>query len=138
MCAVYIKRSMRVKRCAARTFLDHTFSSLCGTGNLVSKRLFVLWFSDRQNFSPFICRVVFVRFSFTSPSFFSVYFFPIRMTEWSAKAVFDVTQHWVHFQLSVFRPSATVSRIGLMESCTCHCHWCGGPPWLADPPPHDG
>ena len=25
----------------------------------------------------------------------------------------------------VFRPSATVSRIGLMESCTCH-H--GGPP----------
>ncbi len=39
-----------------------------------------------------------------------------------------------------FRPSETVSRIGLMESCMCHrchCHWCGGPPppWLADPPP---
>ncbi len=30
---------------------------------------------------------------------------------------------------SVFRPSATVSRIGLMESrLHRHCHWCGGPP----------
>ncbi len=35
---------------------------------------------------------------------------------------------------AVFRPSATVSRIGLMESCMCRCH--GGPPQLADPPPH--
>ncbi len=36
----------------------------------------------------------------------------------------------------VFRPSATVSRIGLMESCTYHCHCRGGPPpLLADPPP---
>ncbi len=32
----------------------------------------------------------------------------------------------------VFRLSATVSRIGLMESCTCrHCHHCGG----ETPPP---
>ncbi len=30
-----------------------------------------------------------------------------------------------------FRPSATSCRIGLMESRTCHCRWCGGPPpWL--------
>ncbi len=43
----------------------------------------------------------------------------------------------------VFRPSATVSRIGLVESRLHHCCWCGGPPpppswlapWLADPPP---
>ena len=36
-----------------------------------------------------------------------------------------------------FRPSATVSRIGLMESCTCH-RCCGGPPpphWLTPPRP---
>ena len=40
-------------------------------------------------------------------------------------------------RFAIFRPSATVSRIGLMESHTCHCHWCGGPPppQLADPPP---
>ena len=44
----------------------------------------------------------------------------------------------------LFRPSATASRIGLMESrVRCHC-CCGGPPWLADPPawlatpPRDG
>ena len=38
---------------------------------------------------------------------------------------------WVN---GVFRSSTTVSRISLMESCMCgHCHWCGGPPWLADP-----
>ncbi len=45
------------------------------------------------------------------------------------------------FWYLVFRPSATVSRMGLMESCTCHCR--GGPPptpwltplpWLANPP----
>ncbi len=49
-------------------------------------------------------------------------------------------------EMAVVRPSATVSRIGLMESCTCrHCR--GGPPpppltpphrlpshWLTDPP----
>ncbi len=39
---------------------------------------------------------------------------------------------------SLFSPSATVSRNGLVESCLCrHCHWCGGPPyppgWLATP-----
>ncbi len=40
----------------------------------------------------------------------------------------------------LFRPSATVSRIGLMESCLRHCHCRGGPPLagypllLADPP----
>ncbi len=39
----------------------------------------------------------------------------------------------------LFRPSATVSRIGLMESCTCRCRWCGGPPPLASwPPSRDG
>ncbi len=37
------------------------------------------------------------------------------------------------FLQAVFRPSATVSRIGLMESrlrrhCHCRCCWCGGPP----------
>ncbi len=35
--------------------------------------------------------------------------------------------------LRVFRPSATVSRIGLMESCTCHVR--GGPHPLSPPPP---
>ncbi len=46
------------------------------------------------------------------------------------------------FLCSVFRPSATVSRIGLMESRLCRCR--GGPPsQLADPPgwlppPRDG
>ena len=34
----------------------------------------------------------------------------------------------VSASLSVFRPSATVSRIGLMESCTCR-RCCGGPPF---------
>ncbi len=39
------------------------------------------------------------------------------------------------FQSQFFRPSATVSRIGLLESCLhCRCHWCGGPP----PPPPAG
>ncbi len=32
----------------------------------------------------------------------------------------------------IFRPSVTVSRIGLMESCTCRCH--GGPPPSSTPP----
>ena len=33
---------------------------------------------------------------------------------------------------NVFRLTATVSRISLMESCTCHhCHWCG----YGTPPP---
>ena len=35
---------------------------------------------------------------------------------------------WIYWCL--FRPSATVSQISLMESCMCHCCW-GGPP-----PPH--
>ena len=38
----------------------------------------------------------------------------------------------------VFRPSATASRTGLMESCTCHhcpCHCHGGPPPPPPPPP---
>ncbi len=39
-------------------------------------------------------------------------------------------------RLAVFRPSATVSRIGLMESRMCRCHWHGGPPpLLATPSP---
>ena len=45
-----------------------------------------------------------------------------------------LTLPFVPLLVSVFRPSATVSRIGLMESCT----WCRGHPlnpWLADPPP---
>ncbi len=44
--------------------------------------------------------------------------------------------HYV--DVSVFRPSATVSRIGLMESrLHRRCPWCGRGtphPWLADPP----
>ena len=43
-----------------------------------------------------------------------------------------VTQNFASWvRMSFFRPSATVSRIGLLESRLrrpCHCHWCGGPP----------
>ncbi len=44
----------------------------------------------------------------------------------SAEKLFSFHFHFIFF--CVFRPSATVSRIGLMESCTWHC---GGPT-----PPH--
>ncbi len=56
--------------------------------------------------------------------------------EWLEPVILKV-QFWLH---QFFRPSATSCRIGLMESCTCHCHCCGGPrpsgwpPWLATPP----
>ncbi len=51
----------------------------------------------------------------------------------------DQVQNANHF-FFVFRPSATVSRIGLKESCTCHhshCHCYGRgttPTHLVDPP----
>ncbi len=39
----------------------------------------------------------------------------------------------------VFRPSSTVSRIGLMESrLRRRCRGCAPPPWLATPSPRDG
>ena len=43
----------------------------------------------------------------------------------------DQFYRWLHKQTlaaTVFRPSATVSRIGLMESRLHHCHCRGGPP----------
>ncbi len=60
-------------------------------------------------------------------------------------AVYEHSQHLlpsfcaVFCVASLFRPSATVSRMGLMVSRLCHC--CGGPPppppgWLT--PPRDG
>ncbi len=39
-----------------------------------------------------------------------------------------------HVKADIFRPSATVSRIGLRESCLHCCHGGPPPPWLADPP----
>ncbi len=47
------------------------------------------------------------------------------------------TIYWsAHPDVMLFRPSATVSRIGLMESCLRrHCRWCGGPPLAGYPPP---
>ncbi len=47
--------------------------------------------------------------------------------------------HTVRIGVPVFRPSATVSRIGLMESRVHRHHHCrGGPPPLADTPPLAG
>ncbi len=51
-----------------------------------------------------------------------------------------LTFNCLHCSNFLFRPSATVSRIGLMESCTC-CRWYGRGtpppliPWLAGLPP---
>ncbi len=82
-------------------------------------------------------RSVMVSFSHWWRQLFSVFAFVFRFTFLCRLCLPNLW--WCH-NFDFFRPSATASRFGLMESCTC-CHCCGGPPppTLADSLPvwHD-
>ncbi len=93
--------------------------------NFADGEIFICW--EGKNFQYFCLQIVVAKRTE------KIQQFKKKKTKDSIKA-----KALAYIQESLFRPSATVSRIGLVESrLRRRCHWCGGPPWLADPtPPH--